>query len=521
MRKMKIVVSLLLVVALGLAGCGSSKKGDDQAKKKTLDGSKYVLIYNPLVYDEVEAQQSGLDSSSASTDLSTGDLSSQIEVSPNKAGDLKSKPKTSSVPQKNPLEITKGKKVKSKGKSKAGGLVKTYSVGDKEEFYYGMENTSRPKAKFDCMYAGIHCYVWGVNGSISTEIANECGKEFDEKIFENDTTSFGEGRFIEGGGKLNILCYPMQQNGLGGFFRQADLFTEEEATALLAGSGETIDSLGLNTDHAIVNVNSALIKVEPELVYSTVAHEYQHLVCASSCMMLMLTDSPVIRTWLNEAMSGIAEDINYEGVKTKDGTIPKYVVSQSQRRGQSLYNFKVDSSELNFDIGAYANVFEFAKYLKENGGDDVFSKIHMKAKEEGNTAMENYEKSDITEGDLLAQSVPSSFKNDIDKSYNFNKKISSAIGNKNEVWMSKLTLNYYLNLLQEDFDFSPSSITYPDGSLLYDTMESGNIEGGARILVKVSGDKFKIPEDADENLIYIGLDKDFKPITEVITKKTK
>lgn len=84
-------------------------------------------------------------------------------------------------------------------------------------------------------------------------------------------------------------------------------------------------------------------------------------------------------------------------------------------------------------------------------------------------------------------------------------------------WMSKMTLNFYLHMLQEKDDFEPyDSIKVK--RLLYDDLDGTDIEGGGRIIVAVSDEYFEIPEDADSGLIYVGLDEDFNVVTPFIYK---
>ena len=50
-------------------------------------------------------------------------------------------------------------------------------------------------------------------------------------------------------------------------------------------------------------------------------------------------------------------------------------------------------------------------------------------------------------------------------------------------------------------------------TLLYDEINPADIEGGGRVIAALKDGEFKFPEDADEGLIYIGLNKNFEPVT--------
>ena len=85
-----------------------------------------------------------------------------------------------------------------------------------------------------------------------------------------------------------------------------------------------------------------------------------------------------------------------------------------------------------------------------------------------------------------------------------------------EEWMSKLTLAFYLAML-ENSEGGPEAYSNVDPqSLLYDRMGAARIEGGGRIILAVTNGEFQIPADADPGLIYVGLDANFRPVTPVI-----
>ena len=82
--------------------------------------------------------------------------------------------------------------------------------------------------------------------------------------------------------------------------------------------------------------------------------------------------------------------------------------------------------------------------------------------------------------------------------------------------MSKLTLAFYLSMLSGE----PASPRVYGGfdspALFYDELDGCDIEGGGRVIVATKDGKFEIPENADSGLVYIGLDADFNPVTEII-----
>ena len=82
--------------------------------------------------------------------------------------------------------------------------------------------------------------------------------------------------------------------------------------------------------------------------------------------------------------------------------------------------------------------------------------------------------------------------------------------------MSKLTLQFYLELLSKD-DTDPEAFSLVDGrDLLYNQINPATIEGGGRIIIALQGDSYTIPSDADTGLIYVGLNGNFEPVTELV-----
>ena len=82
--------------------------------------------------------------------------------------------------------------------------------------------------------------------------------------------------------------------------------------------------------------------------------------------------------------------------------------------------------------------------------------------------------------------------------------------------MSKLTLDFYLSLMDfEEIDkaaVEKINLQY----LQYNEINPAKIEGGGRVIVSTKDGSYDIPEDAGQPLVYVGFDKDFKQTTEVI-----
>ena len=455
----------------------------------SLSGAQYVLIYDPLIYDEQDPHQM-----ITVTSLDTGDISTQIVTGISRADDMELPDMPDLLSQD---QLNGGADINEFDRSgdKAPGMTPIYSRGDHQDFNCfatDTENMVRTKENFECLYEGEHCYIWSWNDSISEEQAQELGIEFDQNIYQKDVDTFGPARFTEDGGKVSILMYPMYGH-LGGFFYLFDLLSEGELSLQQA------EQVMPNYGHAIINVNSAMMEENMPFVKSTLAHEFQHLICASDYFYYYGT--PMMRTWLNEAMSAYAENLVYPGIKDENQYNQMMYLSNSFRTGQSLYNFSTENDEY---IGAYGAVYLFSRFIDQKAGRDVFTKIHEYWRTTADPA--------VNEARALVSAVPESFYQEIDQAYDYPEKVSSAFSCPEEEWMSKLTLSFYTETLSGNL---ANLQEYEDAvhlSLLYSELNPQLIQGGGRMLVQTGSGSFTVPDSADSGLIYIGLDSDFHPI---------
>ncbi len=458
-----------------------------------MNGVSFVMIYDPYIFDEKNEQKSKLAS------LFSGDMGSQIVTGLHRAGGLGDD--TPEIPGMiSQAEINHG--LDSSGveraAGRAGGQDPIYKKGEKHSFFsFDQTLQYRTKQEFDCVYNGTYCYVWSLDGSIGEADAEKVGKEFDEKIYKNDTEFFGTPRFTENGGKVNILFYSLPE-GIGGFFCLYDIFSSQEAPSAYA------EAYGLNTDHAIITINSKYLKTNLPFLNATLAHELQHLICASEAF--YYADSPFVRTWLDEAMSAYAEDLNYPGLKMQNGYNELMYLSDNYRKGQSLYNFETDNDEY---IGAYGVVYLFDRYLIKYAGEQIFSDIH--------TYWKNSYSATVTEADAIYASVPKAFMQRVTDGYVFPEAIAKGFNSEAEEWMSKMTLDFYI----ETVSLELAELTeYADAAhlfMLYSEINPLYLEGGGRIIVAVENGSFTIPKDSDKGLVFIGFDSDFNVVTDLYT----
>lgn len=498
-RIMALVLSLVMILS-ATACSGGSKSGGKitesevvkTADKISDDDMCYVLIYNPKIYDEYNEDDD-------KSILNTGDFGNQIDVDSLRGDGLEEgeEPTYSSISQGTLNSQIPWDNIDLEG-NRGDTLGVDYEVGDEKEFYcYTTSNMeTRKLEEFECVYAGDYCYIWS-NGDADPDDLEEYGEEFDEEIYEEVVEAFGEPRFVGKSGKVNLMFYPMMSN-LCGCFCMLDLFATGEVTE------REIERYGVNTNHAMVHINSKLVSMRgaKELIYGTMAHEFQHLICGTDYFSTY-GDGISCRTWLNEAMSGYIEEALYSGSKETAGHYKSFLESKLIRNGQSMYNFSTTSR----DIGVYGSVYYFSEYLANLAGTKVFSKIHEYWRD-------SYSKT-LCEAEAIVNSVSKSVKNKIEKTVTYPKTLK--FDNDDEEWMSKLVLDFYLDMLSNKSKISAFGNIEPD-ELLYDDIDGADIEGGGRLIIAVKDTTFEIPEDADDGLIYIGLDKNFKPVTDYVYK---
>lgn len=453
----------------------------------------YVMIYNPFLNDD--SRRNG--SSWLFDTINTGDISTQIEVDMNRADELPEELPYGWISQGQlPTPDTTGMVFE---QDRAGGLPGIYSVGESHDFFtYNDSFTDRTLDSYTCGYAGAHCYVW-VNdkSSLSGDLVELFGRKFDEETFQTDNALFGSDRFTEAGGKVNILFYDIAQN-LYGYFTGMDNYYSYEFE-----SEEKAREMKCNTDEAIIfiNANIARIPGEEASIISTLAHEYQHQICDSSRIASFYSGHCAdIDNWFNEAMSGFVEEYMYPGIQEKNGRYQALHSSDTLREGQSLYNFSTEQG-----IGAYGSVFLFAEYLANlDGGVDVFHNFHDYWRYSGSETLNTAE--------AIYWSVSEQTRNYINEKYPY--ALNDPTVTPAQEWLSKLTLDYYLSMLHYDVTSSETFALVDADKLLFNSLYPTDLdlESGGRTVFAV-GDGFTVPMDAENGLIYVGLDENYLPIS--------
>ncbi|MBT2658641.1 hypothetical protein J7E81_26055 [Bacillus sp. ISL-18] len=202
------------------------------------------------------------------------------------------------------------------------------------------------------------------NNQITAADAQKLGQEFETKIKPMVNTNFGMESDVDGNGKVNILCYDIQDgfSGTGGYvagyFNPNDLFDSPYSNQMEVFNIDTYPTMGMGSGK---DVSQA---------YSTLAHEFQHMVDFNRTAFIEGSTTQM-DTWLDEGLSMAAEQI-YTGSPLTD-RIDYYNYSDSITNGHSLLYWDNYGDVLS----NYSLSYLFFQYLKlQTGqGDKIFKEI--------------------------------------------------------------------------------------------------------------------------------------------------
>ncbi|MBQ7367578.1 MAG: hypothetical protein IJW57_10185 [Spirochaetaceae bacterium] len=215
--------------------------------------------------------------------------------------------------------------------------------------------------------------------SMYRPIQDVFGNESDEMINTDGLVSISSGS--DTGTKVNIVVYDIegdykdgQQSGTLGYFWAKDYYTAAAAKE----SGDA--TIGLTNCGKYFYVDSYFLNKAPEMLYSTLAHEFQHMINFGQKTMRSMetaqTEAQVLvsQTWSNEMMSMVCEDMvqEYLGVQDKDSPIARLPWFCQNYYLSGLTDWLGGNSVQVSYAGAYA----FGAYLARNyGGKELIKEI--------------------------------------------------------------------------------------------------------------------------------------------------
>ncbi len=254
---------------------------------------------------------------------------------------------------------------------------------------------------------GQHCYVWYVSKDkieVNNQTLNNLADKFDS-IYEKETFIFGTNKpginnsslsnsIIDFSNlqenekpKVHIIVYDIfddyketSQSGVGtfGYFWSLDFWknTTLQNFTWKSPNDQTNYKQLKSNECECIHLDSYFLSVVPDMVYSTIGHEFQHLLhfVNKSLNTAKSNDTKLeySLTWFNEMMSMVCEDIMLTqlGLQAKDGP-------QSRLE---LFNQTYDWGFGNWYTGdyvyiSYANAYAFGAFLLRNYGIEFIKEL--------------------------------------------------------------------------------------------------------------------------------------------------
>lgn len=218
-----------------------------------------------------------------------------------------------------------------------------YKIGDSKIFYFMGQGQKNIEKTGILKAVGSKCRIWYVdnanrNLNVSSNLSrknefNNLQKLFDDVIFAKETNVFGsnvpatqysniikvnENSFID-----IVLCDILEdaeveqenKGGVYGYFYSLDMITNEY-----------LESYYKDKEHDISNqaeiffVDSYFLDKSPKACYSTLAHEFQHML---NYVNKQLNNQVQSKTWFNEMLSMCCEELLQDDLGLTDEETPK------------------------------------------------------------------------------------------------------------------------------------------------------------------------------------------------------
>ena len=235
------------------------------------------------------------------------------------------------------------------------------------------------------VYSGKHCNVFFVrNGDFDitesqlSSVFETLGNLFDEKIFPNITDILG--KFSYSTRYTNAITCPEKVNIV-----VADLYYDWKKTKAENGgvygyywSADLLKDYSCNQD-AIIYLDSYFLSESPESVYSTMAHEFNHML---NYMHKGLEAELEFSTWYTEMLSALA-DAMFENYLVENLTEEQSIAYDRIQFFNTWHNLGFSTWRSGTDYYpygdvyiSYGNVFAFGNFLAKNyGGFDLIREI--------------------------------------------------------------------------------------------------------------------------------------------------
>lgn len=267
----------------------------------------------------------------------------------------------------------------------------SYEIGEKKCFYVIKSVAEQKSEQKEATLKACNdvCNVWFVDDCENVNFTDySIFKNVAEKfkiIYEPEIEIMGDhiysekcsSYFIDPSKKINIIIYdidydskPDQTGGVFGLFYGADMYTEEALNQYPQNQLKTNET-------QCIYLDSFFLSKDPKQIYSTLAHEFNHLLTFCNKTVLYGEDP---QTWFKEMLSMITEDmlqnlLGIEDVSSPKGRLPIFCQYYNHGFLDSWNREKVDDPLYDTLIN-YANTYAYGAYLVRNcGGFDFLKRL--------------------------------------------------------------------------------------------------------------------------------------------------
>ena len=235
-----------------------------------------------------------------------------------------------------------------------------------------------------------NCYVWVVSGdgsnlTISENQADQLADTFNNlyskirNVFGNESDLISRisgtteilddiSNVSDTGEMVNIVVYDIggdykegQTSGVVGYFWPKDYYSKKSDMTNVDSDSAAV--LRLTNEGKYFYVDSGFLTNYESMVYSTLAHEFQHMINYGE---KTVASKMTYSTWFTEMLSMVCEDMvqQYLGIKDEDSPIGRLATFATYYYGSGL----TDWLEGDNVVISYAGAYAFGAYLARNYG---------------------------------------------------------------------------------------------------------------------------------------------------------
>lgn len=265
-----------------------------------------------------------------------------------------------------------------------------HKIGDVVCFNLPTEKPTKSFVPFDCIlkYESKYAYIfycpnisWLENDNygetyLSDEDFEKLGIKFDS-LYEAETNLMGnrimkgDVRYIKTPNKISVVVNDIecdstkdQEGGTFGYFYGMDLYTNRTLELYNRDDGNSTQ---------VIYIDSYFLKNAKEMTYSTLAHEFNHLL---NYINKEVNKEISQNNWFTEMLSMTAEDLLFDSCLKDISNTKNKVISNRIPYFLGGYNIGFTSWNSGNTYQNYGNTFAYGAFLVRNyGGPDLINRI--------------------------------------------------------------------------------------------------------------------------------------------------